>query len=380
MPFKKVDENGVDIYHCKHCNQYLGEECFAPSRLKYNIRCCRECQKAKEPMCQGCGVKMASFGFEKRTHCAGCIKPGMVDLKNKNNMCIKCKKIIAYYGFESGKAICCSGCKDPGMVNLRGKNQMCTKCNKVVACFAKEGEEASHCGSCKDPGMVDVVNTRCDEEGCNKLAIRKGPKPSKCTGHGGGYRCINCGDPVYRHDKEKKYCCACYHHVHKLIPKYRKVKERQLEKEFDRCYTDYFVYNKMQKTDCGHVVFPDWARECNSFLLIIECDENQHKQKSYQDCKNDRDMKILYNASRPVVMIRFNPDGYVNKDKKKVKGCFKDTVENYVIKRKTNRKKFNKRWNVLKNEIDKVIASEDEVPEKEFTEILLFFDDYDCNF
>ncbi len=58
--------------------------------------------------------------------------------------------------------------------------------------------------------------------------------------------------------------------------------------------------------------------DMGSHVLIVEVDEDQHKTYDCI-CENRRLMEISKDVShRPVVMVRFNPDGYVcaEKDKK----------------------------------------------------------------
>ncbi len=55
-----------------------------------------------------------------------------------------------------------------------------------------------------------------------------------------------------------------------------------------------------------------------SHVVIVEVDEDQHKTY-YCTCKNRRLMEISKDVShRPVVMVRFNPDGYVCPEKGKI--------------------------------------------------------------
>jgi hypothetical protein len=71
-------------------------------------------------------------------------------------------------------------------------------------------------------------------------------------------------------------------------------------------------------------------------------------------------------GSRPLVLIRINPDKYEGKTKER-KGCFKFDKRNILICRE---KKFNKRFNTLVEMIKYYLNNE---PEKEVTMQKLFF-------
>jgi hypothetical protein len=64
-----------------------------------------------------------------------------------------------------------------------------------------------------------------------------------------------------------------------------------------------------KRVDC-HAYRPDFVFDLGSHTIVIEIDENQHR--SYDtSCDNKRLMSIFEGlGSRPMVMIRFNPDSY----------------------------------------------------------------------
>jgi hypothetical protein len=77
--------------------------------------------------------------------------------------------------------------------------------------------------------------------------------------------------------------------------------------------------------------------DCNSFFLIIECDEDAHS--SYDpECEIIRENNICFALGLPCVFIRFNPD------KKKIKMKTKEKVLKSYIE-------FYKNKTVCDNEI-----------------------------
>jgi len=59
--------------------------------------------------------------------------------------------------------------------------------------------------------------------------------------------------------------------------------------------------------------------DCNSFLIIIECDEDGHKSYD-KNCERIRENNICFALGLPCVFLRFNPD------KKKIKMNTKEKV------------------------------------------------------
>ena len=65
-------------------------------------------------------------------------------------------------------------------------------------------------------------------------------------------------------------------------------------------------------------------------VIIIECDENQHKHIS-ETCEQIRINNLFTDiAERPLVMIRFNPDSYITKKGLKVPGLFTFDTNNRI--------------------------------------------------
>jgi len=105
---------------------------------------------------------------------------------------------------------------------------------------------------------------------------------------------------------------------------------------------------------------PDVRIECLTHTVIVECDENQHKN---YNCENKRMMELFQDlGDRPLVMIRFNPDKYDN-----IESCFKFTKTGWLS---LNKKEWNRRINTLKQKIREYCHS---IPSKEMTVKQLFY-------
>jgi hypothetical protein len=74
---------------------------------------------------------------------------------------------------------------------------------------------------------------------------------------------------------------------------------------------------------------------------------------------------------RPIVVIRFNPDGYIDKNGKRITSCWgvgKDGVVRITPRKK---REYENRLEIFKGKIEYYIKNE---PEKEVIEIKLFYD------
>jgi len=116
---------------------------------------------------------------------------------------------------------------------------------------------------------------------------------------------------------------------------------------------------------------PDAILDMGSHIILLEHDENQHNSISYS-CENLRVMAIMRDCGyRPIVVIRFNPDGYIDENGIKKTSCWgigKDGIMRVKTKKK---KEFEDKLNVFKEKVEYYIRNE---PEKEVTEIKLFYD------
>jgi hypothetical protein len=107
---------------------------------------------------------------------------------------------------------------------------------------------------------------------------------------------------------------------------------------------------------------PDVFIDVLTHSIVVECDENQH---GYYTCENKRTMDIFQDlGNKPLVMLRFNPDSYVNKNNCKIPGCFKVTEP---------QEEWSRRAKILKLMVGHFMRK---VPKKEITICKLFYDNF----
>ena len=64
--------------------------------------------------------------------------------------------------------------------------------------------------------------------------------------------------------------------------------------------------------ECGSRRRPDWIVDLGTHAIIVEIDEDQHRGYD-STCENKRLMELFGDlGDRPMVVVRFNPDDYVD--------------------------------------------------------------------
>jgi len=345
------EKDMVDVKH-KRCEH---EKCM--KRTVFDIeggkgRFCGEHKTdgmvdVRSKRCEHDGCTKLNPGYnivgEKGRFCVKHKKDGMVDVKHEQCEHMECTK-RAFYGTEGEKGRFCVQHKKNDMVDVKHKTCEHDECMKR-AVFDIEGGKGRFCGEHKKIGMVDVKNKRCLT--CHVGASNKAYK-------GYCYRCFIHTFPdnnIVRNHKTKERCVADFVRAH--FPEYDLSFDTRIEGGCSRRRPDIYI-------DMG------------SHVVIIEIDENQHD--TYENsCENKRLMEMFIDAgNRPVIMIRFNPDGYKTYDKR-VSSCWGTTTDRGLCKVKESKHgEWLHRLNVLKKTVKS--ACMDDI-RKEVNVVHLFYDE-----
>lgn len=212
------------------------------------------------------------------------------------------------------------------------------------------------------------LKKRCEETGKStyELLHARRLQTSKCS----NYLCESRG-----HDRYNNYCIRCFVHMfpdNKVVKRY-KTKEASVVEFIKSAFPQHtFTFDKSVDGGCSRYR-PDMLLDCLTHSIIIEVDENQHD--SYDcTCENKRTMTLFQDLGhRPLVMIRFNPDDYVNAQGAEVKSCFTYKTKNQLpmVSRK---QVWEDRLNVLKSRIEMHLEN---VPLEEVTIEHLFYDGFE---
>ena len=338
--------------------------------LKCRLKTAKNRKSGRDRKCEHC-AKQPTFSFPG-------VKPGIRCSDHKdsgmvNVMSLKCSRencdIQPCYNFPSELfGIVCATHKKDGMINLRERSCE-TKCclKKPFYNFSTE-TKGRFCREHALDGMIDVLSHSCANEECNKRATfnHPGQKAKFCATHKSeemidvkSKRCKTSMCDVITGTKE--YCSRCTSYMFPHNPSRFKTRENAVGKFLRETYPDKDILHD-KRVEC-HLYRPDFVFDLGSHTIVVEIDENQHKTYD-TSCDNKRLMSIFQGlGSRPMVMIRFNPDAH-----KGAKGCW--TKDGTLV---SGGRPWAKRLGVLKTRIDHWLYQN---PEREITFEHLFFDGY----
>ena len=330
--------------------------------------------------------------------------------KGKPQWCAKCKptdkKVVnafrscacgqtASYGKAGKKATHCAKCKDKEKLEVVDVTHKKCACG-VQAVYGIEGtKNPTHCAKCaekvKDILLVDIKNKQCKHT--SKCRTQPsygypGGQAEMCKIHAKEYpdmidlhhkMCETCGTGRINEKFGENICGHCYFIANPDAPltKNFKIKElfirKVLQELLETKHPDVNIL-AMDKTVPGGCSKrrPDFAIDCGTHIVIVECDENQHSNIKYEtSCENKRMMELFMDCgSLPIRFIRFNPDPYFDSTGKKQRGCFsvsKDTRK-LVLEKTSN-------WLTRKTTLCHIVSKAIEtIPDKEVSITHLFYD------
>jgi len=266
------------------------------------------------------------------------------------------------------------------MENVHSKKCHQDNCNERALCNY-EGLPRLYCHRHKHPYMTDVNAKQCIDPDCSEPARYNYPEERNskyCYVHKlvGMHNvtsnlCISdyCNTQVEKSGKYRGYCRHCFVHLFPDEPVSRNYKTKELEMvRFIKVRFPQFDWlcDKILKGGCS-LKRGDMIVDLLTHVIIIECDEDQHVNYS---CENKRMMMLSEDvAHRPIIFIRFNPDGYTVNGKK-IKSCWGKTKTG--IMKVMRPKEWAERLECLAEEVARAIPI---IPEKTITQRNLFYDE-----
>jgi hypothetical protein len=304
----------------------------------------------KRNVCNHTGCeKIASFGTTTPKFCKAHAEVGMRNLLAKMCEGTDCD-VQASYNFHGMRPRFCQRHAEGGMEIVIGRGCECEGCNSKSRQYDVPGGKGRFCAKHREPGMVDVINPKCEKCQLSARFGVPGCKPSRCTQHRVSgmilrprAKCSECKKPaVYGENFTAKRC-----ELHKLDDD-QNLMERECvscgllmvldsNNKCEFCDPTRFETNRLAKqnalmiylnkhglrgdsTDiviekgmCGRER-PDRVFEFEDKIVILECDEHQHKDRQCE-CEQTRMINIGQSfGGMPVYFIRWNPDTYVPGD------------------------------------------------------------------
>lgn len=311
-------------------------------------------------------------GETSRRFCSKHKENGMMSIGAKQCQHESCTTYPSFNFPEENKGLYCTKHKLEGMIDIRNDNCEHEGCMKKPA-FNLQNLKPKFCKEHKTPEMVNVFTKPCEYEGCTKVPSYNLPGTKKgrfCKSHKTdemidvvSRRCKTpmCDTAVPMTIGAREHCMRCTAHLFPDQAKggWFKTRETKLKEHLESRYPDKTIVHD-KRVDC-HLYRPDFVFDMGSHTIVIELDENQHKRYD-TSCDNKRLMSIFHGlGSRPMVMVRFNPDRY-----DAVPGCFKKDGQLVDLGRP-----WKKRLEALSGRIDHWLESQ---PDREITIEHLFFD------
>jgi hypothetical protein len=324
-----------DKSRCKLCK---GSQICDHGKDKYNCKLCdgasfceHEKRKSLCKLCDGAGL--CPCGVQK-TQCKKCGGASICPHKKQKRYCRDC----------GGSGYC--------IHDKMKKN--CKICGSISHC--EHGKTKSLCKLCGGTGLCPCGKPKSKCKTCHGASICiHGKRKDYCSKCGGKQLCKCCKD-TQGNRKYEGYCTRCYIYLfpdNEICRNY-KTKERTVVDYILENFPNFtWVADKKIQDGCSKRR-PDLILDLGYQVIIIEIDENMHCNYDCT-CENKRIMEISQDVGhRPIVMIRFNPDAYVDIDGDKVKSPWNPTENGILSYKKTNQTKteWKARLKVLKKQIE----------------------------
>jgi len=360
---------------------------------KKKIRCAEHkldgMKDLKHPSCEEPDCPNSrSYGFpndKAPTHCSEHKKEGMINVKHKK--CESCGQIPSYNYDGELTARFCKEHQLEGMVDVTHRRCEFKGCLHRPL-YNINGEKPRFCVHHKTEEMIDVANKRCEIEGCDRWPgynICTETKPRFCLEHKtnemiyvAGKNCISgswCPNKVHNNNYEG-YCLRCFVNLFPDKPNARnyKTKEKAVVDFILESFPNMtWISDKKIQDGCSRRR-PDLLLDLGFQVIIIEIDENQHIDYDCS-CENKRLMELSRDVGyRNIIFIRFNPDDYIDLERKKIKSCWSVVKQNGILAVSSkDEKRWKMRLNYLHNQLQYWL---DNKSDKMIQTIQLFYDEY----
>jgi hypothetical protein len=298
-----------------------------------------------------------------KTYCTKHKTNGCIVMDDKRCVHNGCTLFASYNIDGETKKIYCLKHKQPEMIKISKKTCKHDGCT-ITPCFNYEGLYGLYCNTHKLDTMIDVSHRIiCKYNGCKT-------RPSyNIEGEKTGLYCVThktsemidvtskiCIAPncATRHitDKYNGYCLRCFVNLFPDAPNSRnyKTKEKTVADHICNIFSDYTWSTDKTIQDGCSKKRPDLLLDLGIQVIIIEVDENQHNKYDCS-CENKRLMELSQDIGhRPLVFIRFNPDGY-DTSTGHVQSCWSYTKAGVCVVKRDKESSWKKRLDALDAQI-----------------------------
>jgi len=226
----------------------------------------------------------------------------------------------------------------------------CLECGGSEICQHKK--QKADCPDCGGKCICPHGRRRrlCKECAGAGICVHK-KRRTLCKECGGSECCKGPGCEKSGNRKYDMYCLLCAMHFRPDIKVARnyKTKERTVVSFITENFPDItWILDKKVEDGCSKRR-PDCIADFGEFLLIIEIDEREHSDRD-TSCESMRLMELSKDLDhRPIVLIRFNPDGYTTEENTRIFSPWRPGKDGVLRIVKTRETEWNSRLESLKN-------------------------------
>jgi len=283
-------------------------------------------------MCRECGGSQFCEHNRRKCLCRECGGASICTHNKERTKCRECKggSLCEHNKLRSG----CRECNGGSVCGHNKTRSHCKNCNGSQIC--KHNKLRSTCKECKGGSICEHNKQKRYCKICGGSALCKTPL------------CETRGIKKYN-----GYCMPCCIHMCPEVSVSRnyKTKEREVTDRIKESFPDFdWVLDKKVEGGCSKRR-PDLLLDLGERIIIVEVDENKHTTYDCS-CENKRLMELSRDLGhRPIVFIRFNPDGYVDSAGKKISSCWRLNGHGVMTIMKTRQKEWDIRINTLKDQV-----------------------------
>lgn len=396
MNFYQTNYQNIYQYYCIECKTKRAQ--FNYKRI-YPEQYCRDCKKegmvdSKKYICNDNDclhvARYIQEGDKIPKYCRDHIKGNFISIDPESKNCYRksycCKNKDCYrksiYNTEGEKIP--EYCWKHKKENMKPYDfNFCLQCDNIAKYdySHKSLVGADFCYEHKEEGMYNIYTQHCSHENCEELGIYGHEKEViYCSEHMKNdmivqneniCKTLYCEKNIHK-NSNNGYCSYCFVN---LFPEEAKNSRMKNSKELHiiqfimKMIPDKnFVFNKKINN-----ARPDIVLKLDSQNIIIEIDENQHKNYD-QICEKKRINELYCDLQfKNIVLIRFNPDKYTDSYKNIKESCFKLSQNGKCILDLKQKKEYEKR---MKKLVDTITYYINHNTNEALTTIHLFFDNY----
>lgn len=360
---------------------------------------CRECGGSQicghnnyKATCKICGGRSLCEHGKQQCICKDCRGSSLCEHNKRKNICKICggnqicehDKQKTYCKECGGGSICEHGkskttCKECGGSQIceHGKRkQYCKECGGGSICEHKRIKY--QCKECNGGSICEhkLHKANCKKCGGSQICIH-GKYKNLCKQCGGSSLCKSSWCETYANKKYDGHCFTCYVHLFPDQPNARnyKTKERTIVDYVKTAFPDFTWVADRKVADGCSARRPDLLLDLGYQVIVVEVDENQHEVYDCS-CENKRLMEISRDVGhRPLIFLRFNPDGYTDGENEKVKSCWSVSKQGLCHVNPREKKRWEARLETLKGQIEYWSAEENK-SEKMLEVVHLYYDGF----